>query len=530
MRRGRFVLGGVILVVLAVAAAGAIVFASAKASLTSDGQAIAKIGMPLGGGSIRSVSVVTGPHATPIPVTITNGRVYPRHRIAADEKISVRVVVKRPGWISWAAGKTQVLNLSLTTPATSLRSHYITVRAKAPLRLHFKTPIEVFSYGSAGHLVRHVLSKARTTVTLPRTGPAGTTFVSAAPRRWENPSPAGVSWFPAGTGSSSAVADPAPGSQIKPGTAITVNFSEPVSKALGSHRPVITPATPGHWRNLTSHAIQFVPSGYGYGLGAKVGIAMPSGVRLVGGSASSSSDNGSWTVPAGSTVRLQQLLSLTGYLPLKFSYAGGKGVGLTPAEQENAAVDPPKGTFSWQYANTPSALKSYWQVGASGVMMQGALMAFENAHDMTADGVAGAAVWKALISDVLAGKRSTFGYTFVSVSEGSPETIDVWHNGKNPISGAAVNTGGASTPTATGTFPVFEHLPVTTMSGTNPDGSHYSDPGIQDVSYFNGGDALHAFTRAQYGFPQSDGCVEMPLATAAQVYPYTPIGTLVHVT
>ena len=93
-----------------------------------------------------------------------------------------------------------------------------------------------------------------------------------------------------------------------------------------------------------------------------------------------------------------------------------------------------------------------------------------------------------------------------------------------------VNTGIASAPTATGTYPVYEHLPVTTMSGTNPDGSHYSDPGIPDVSYFNGGDALHGFLRSQYGFPQSLGCVEMPYSTAAQVYPYTPIGTLVHVT
>jgi lipoprotein-anchoring transpeptidase ErfK/SrfK len=97
------------------------------------------------------------------------------------------------------------------------------------------------------------------------------------------------------------------------------------------------------------------------------------------------------------------------------------------------------------------------------------------------------------------------------------------------IGGTPVNTGIPSAPTATGTYPVFEHLPVTTMSGTNPDGSHYSDPGIPDVSYFNGGDALHGFTRAQYGSPQSLGCVEMPYSVAAQVYPYTPIGTLVHV-
>jgi hypothetical protein len=169
-----------------------------------------------------------------------------------------------------------------------------------------------------------------------------------------------------------------------------------------------------------------------------------------------------------------------------------------------------------------------WKVGASGVMMQGALMAFETDHDMTADGVAGPALWKTLIDAVVHGKKSSFGYTFVSVSESS-QSLTLWHSGKTVISGTPVNTGIASAPTATGTYPVYEHLPVTTMSGTNPDGSHYSDPGIQYVSYFNGGDALHAFTRAQYGFPQSLGCVEMPTDVAGQVYPYTPIGTLVHV-
>jgi len=70
---------------------------------------------------------------------------------------------------------------------------------------------------------------------------------------------------------------------------------------------------------------------------------------------------------------------------------------------------------------------------------------------------------------------------------------------------------------------------VTTMTGTNPDGSKYSDPGIPWVSYFNGGDAIHAFTRASFGTPQSLGCVELPLADAQQVWPYTPIGTLVTV-
>ena len=63
------------------------------------------------------------------------------------------------------------------------------------------------------------------------------------------------------------------------------------------------------------------------------------------------------------------------------------------------------------------------------------------------------------------------------------------------------NTGVAAVPTATGTFPVFEHVQSATMTGTNPTGSHYVDPGIPWVSYFNGGDALHGYVRGQLRLP-----------------------------
>jgi hypothetical protein len=520
------VLAGVVLVVLGAAAAAAIILGSAKASLTADSQAIAKVGLPLGGGSIQSVSVVTGPHSQPVAVTVRDDKIYPTKLVAANQTISIQVVVKRPGWIAWLAGKTQRLSLTLTTPVASLRSHYLTVAHGGALRLRFKQPVEVFAMGPAGHLRRRVLDSPRSVITLPHTSEAGTIFVSAAPRSWETSRQAEISWFPAG-GAATAVAVPAPGTEIKPGTPITLSFNKTVAKALGSHMPPVSPATQGSWHTLNSHAIVFRPEGYGYGLGAKVSIALPSGVRLVGGQQSGTASGGLWTVPPGSTVRLQQILSLLDYLPLRFKYAGS-GVGLTPQAQETAAVDPPAGRFSWRYDNTPAALKAFWKVGASGTLMQGALMAFETDHALPADGVAGPVVWRALINAVLAGHRSSFGYTFVSVSE-ETESLDLWHSGKTVLT-TPVNTGIASAPTATGTYPVYEHLPVTTMSGTNPDGSHYSDPGIPDVSYFNGGDALHGFTRAQYGFPQSLGCVEMPYSTAAQVYPFTPIGTLVHVT
>ena len=220
---------------------------------------------------------------------------------------------------------------------------------------------------------------------------------------------------------------------------------------------------------------------------------------------------------------------MLGYLPLNFKYTGSGGVAHTPEAQEAAAVDPPAGRLAMRWSNIPSWFAGEWSPGSYGEITKGAVMTFENTIGMTADGVAGPQVWTALISAVIQGKRNSFGYTLADVSEASPESLSVWHNGKI-VATSAVNTGIPQTPTALGTFAVFEHLPVTTMSGTNADGSHYVDPGIPNVSYFNGGDALHGFLRASYGYPQSDGCVEMPYANAAQVYPYTPIGTLVHVT
>ena len=123
-------------------------------------------------------------------------------------------------------------------------------------------------------------------------------------------------------------------------------------------------------------------------------------------------------------------------------------------------------------------------------------------------------MWRALIHAEIADQQTTAGYTYVMVSEGS-QSLALWHDGSIRLT-TPVNTGIASAPTELGTFAVYEHIASGTMSGTNPDGSHYEDPGVPWISYFNGGDALHGFERAQYGFPQSLGCVEMPPATAGR--------------
>ena len=357
-RRGRFAVGGVLILLLAAGAVIALVFVSARASLTSDSTALAKIGMPLGGGTVESVSVVSGPHSRPIPVYMRGDQIWPRGLIPAHRLLSLQVVIKRPGWIAWLAGKTETLRLTLMTPSASLRQHYLTLRAGAPLVLRFKQPIRVIAYGTPGKLFRRVSASPRTQIRLNRTGIAGTFSVAAAPRSWETSAPTVVSWFPAGA-AASAVAIPAPGTQITPHTKITLTFNKSVSAALGSNRPPVSPVTQGTWHTVNSHTIAFEPEGYGYGLGATVGVALPNGVTLVGGQQNGTSSAGSWTVPGGSPLRLQQMLAQLGYLPLKFQPAGS-GVALTPAAQEEAAINPPAGKFSWSYANVPSSLRSFW--------------------------------------------------------------------------------------------------------------------------------------------------------------------------
>jgi L,D-transpeptidase catalytic domain/Putative peptidoglycan binding domain len=520
------VFAGVVLVAVLLAAGAAVALISSKPSLSADPSALAKVGLPLGGGTIESVNVVTGPHSRPVPVDLKGQQVWPTGTVAAGKQVTVQVVVKRPGWNSWLTGKTKTLQLTIKTPTAGLRHRYLTLRNGVPLRVAFKQPVAVVSYGqSATQLARHVLGGQQSSVKLPRSSQAGSIWLAATPRPWETAKPQLVSWFPAGSGAS-AIAYPSPGTTIKPTTPITLTFSKSVDKALGSTLPPVSPSTEGTWHKLNSHSIVFRPTGYGYGLGAHVNIALPHDVSLVGGQQAGTAEGGRWTVPGGSPLRLQQLLATLGYLPLKFNPKGAAPA-MTPSAQEEAAVKPPAGDFDWRYGNVPDALRGFWQPGADGVMTRGALMAFENDQGLTADGVPGPQVWRALIGAAVSGKGSSSGYTFVSVSEAA-ESLNLWHNGHTVLT-TPVNTGIPSAPTATGTYPVYEHLSSGTMSGTNPDGSHYNDPGVPWISYFNGGDALHGFTRAQFGFPQSLGCVEMPPVTAGHVWPYTPIGTLVHV-
>jgi hypothetical protein len=504
------------------------------ASLKGDATALARVSVQPFGGSVASVEAF-GAGGRRIPIAVQDGRLTPLRRLTPGEQVSVTVQVHRPGWLSWALGSERTEHLTLRAPVAHVKERWLTVRRGAAVRVGFDQPVSAVARGTSKLSRAHPLTHAQSTISLGRQPVTGAVQIAVAPRPWETVgAPTQVSWFPPSR-SPVMVTLPAAGSSVGPATKLYLTFSKPVDEALGHRRPQLSPATPGHWHKANSHALVFVPSGMGAAFGSHLRVQLPHPVSVTagGGSAATGAAGGAlrrtseveWTVPPGSTLRLQQLLAQAGYLPLRW-HASGKDAARTPSAEAQAAVDAPAGDFSWRYGNTPHQLQALWSAGHENTITRGALMKFEDENGLTADGLPGAAVWHKLIENAIAGKRLTSGYSYVYVHRAVPQTLTLWHNGHTVLN-APANTGISGAETEPGTFPVFEHLPETTMSGTNPDGSHYEDPGIKWVSYFNGGDALHNFDRASFGTPQSLGCVELPLAASAQIYPYTPIGTLV---
>src|ERR1035437_6496474 len=298
---------------------------------------------------------------------------------------------------------------------------------------------------------------------------------------------------------------------------ISLQFSSPLDP--NSPQPILTPAVAGIWQLLTPTTFTFVATTPLVPTSTET-VTIPGAIASTSGKTLGADQSVQFAVADAGTLRLQQLLATLGYLPLSFTPA-------RPLAAPQEAAQAQEGVFAWK-GSEPAPLQALWTEGTANTITRGAVMAFQDQNKMKTDGVAGPAVWGALLADVGSGAINTAPYHYVHVSKTIPQTTTVYSNGAAVYTTAA-NTGVTGAETASGTFPVYVRYLTTTMKGTNPDGSKYSDPGIPWVSYFNGGDALHGFVRSSYGTPQSDGCVEMPPAHAAVVYPLTPIGTLVTV-
>ncbi|MCI9890101.1 L,D-transpeptidase [Micrococcales bacterium 31B] len=107
------------------------------------------------------------------------------------------------------------------------------------------------------------------------------------------------------------------------------------------------------------------------------------------------------------------------------------------------------------------------------------------------------------------------------------------YTGGKLINTFTVTTGNAQHPTRIGTFKVWHKTTSQTMTGgSKEDGTYYSVPNVQWVSYFDGDIAFHAaYWRTEFGGDPSvvgsHGCINMRTADAKWMYDFAGYGTKV---
>jgi lipoprotein-anchoring transpeptidase ErfK/SrfK len=311
---------------------------------------------------------------------------------------------------------------------------------------------------------------------------------------------------------------------------VQIDFSAPVGR--NSADPRLSPSVPGQWQ-VSGSTLMFNPDtplapSTRYTLRIPAG---PPGIMSASGSLLAKPVTTHFRTAAYSQLRLAELLSNLGYLPLAWQPGAGGRLSSDPTRggemsQQEQAYSPPAGSFTWQ-AGYPASLRSQWLPDRPNPLVRGAVMAFKAQHRMAINADTNGKFWDKLFAAADAGQRNKFGYTYAIASKGSPETLTIWHDGRVVLRSLA-NTGIPVAPTASGTFPVYQRYRYQVMRGTNPDGSHYADP-VTFVAYFDGGDAVHYFPRGSYGSPQSLGCVELPYSEAERAWPYLTYGSLVTV-
>lgn len=223
---------------------------------------------------------------------------------------------------------------------------------------------------------------------------------------------------------------------------------------------------------------------------------------------------------------LQQALARLGYLGARFHpryivHIAPRAE--TRREAAEHAFHPPRGALVPDPSDTPSV-----QMGQLDATTRGALEVYQGDRGLEATGEPNSATWDSLLYDESVYRRDPIGYTWVTVTESLPETLDV-HSGDHVIFSTPANTGVPGAETAQGIFPIYARYVSTTMSGEDVDGTKYVVPDVPWVNYFNGGDAVHGYPRESYGFPQSNGCVELPIEAAHTVFGMLAIGDIVEV-
>jgi peptidoglycan hydrolase-like protein with peptidoglycan-binding domain len=314
-----------------------------------------------------------------------------------------------------------------------------------------------------------------------------------------------------------------PASTITNGTqSLSVTLTAPVSPS--SPPPTLRPAVAGAWATVGNSEV-FTPVSTLEPCSTYT-LTVWAGTTSTGHSSLGRRRTLALHVSCPSITGLQQALARLGYLGAVFHSLYGVRIASGPETRREAAVHafhPPRGRLAPDPSDAPSVA-----TGHLDETTKGALTVYQSDRGLEATGEPNYPTWASLLASETAYRHNRSPYTWVSVSESIPETLEV-HRGDHVALTTPVNTGVAGAATQTGIFPIYSRLTSTTMTGTNPDGTKYSDPGVPWVNYFNGGDAVHGFPRASYGSPQSNGCVELPIETAHTVFGMLAIGDIVDV-
>ena len=223
---------------------------------------------------------------------------------------------------------------------------------------------------------------------------------------------------------------------------------------------------------------------------------------------------------------LQQALARLGYMGAAFHPLYDVHIASGPETRREAAehaFHPPRGALVPDPSDAPAI-----ETGRLDETTKGALTVYQSDRGLEATGEPNYATWASLLASETVYRRAPHPYTWVTVSESSPETLDV-HVGDRVAFSTPANTGVPGAETAQGIFPIYSRLTSTTMTGEDVDGTKYKVEDVPWVNYFNGGDAVHGYERPSYGFPQSNGCVELPIEAAHSVYGMLALGDIVDV-
>lgn len=314
-----------------------------------------------------------------------------------------------------------------------------------------------------------------------------------------------------------------PSSRIANGTArLKVTLGAPISPA--TPLPMLTPRDAGSWK-AEGNSLVFTPAST---------LSPCAHYRLTVWARTASTGHAilgrrrveTLEVACPPTAALQQALARLGYLGARFH---PRYIFHEPARaisREEAALHayhPPRGGFAPSFRDAPAV-----HAGQFEAVTRGALTVYQADRGLQATGEANTATWESLLYDLSHYRRDTQPYTWVTVRESLPQTLEV-HRGAHVALTTPVNTGVPGAETALGMYPIYARYVSTTMSGTDVDGTKYVVPDVPWVNYFNGGDAVHGYPRASYGFPQSNGCVELPIEAAHTVFGMLQLGDIVWV-